>query len=277
MLTSRISYFCVLLLLTIGVDAVVCQDAAAKKEPVKETSKKKDDKKASKDAPREVTAEQVVESTVIVYAFPGGRDKMLQIRKTETEKGKLVMHEADGKTTNTSYQRWISRPEAGKMKLRLDQELPTATFAMVQTPDKIFGIYNDQAFQPREDAVVTFQNRLAHSIDSLLFYKENGSTIALAGRDKVLGVEFYLIDLTDKNNRKTRYFVSVKSFRVMLLEYESAGVKYIRKFRDYKYSQGVLVPFASELKTGDKIIEEQTLGTVTFGQKLDEALFAAAS
>jgi hypothetical protein len=280
LLTSRISYFCVLLLLTIGVNTVIGQDAGAAKEPAKETDKKKeakkDEKKASKDAPREVTAEQVVEASIIVYAYPAGRDKMLQIRKTETERGKLVLHEADGKTTNANYQRWVSRPEAGKVKFRLDQELPTATFAMVQTPEKVFGIYNDQAFQPREDAVVLFQNRLIHSIDALLWYKENGSKISLAGREKVLGVEFYLIDLTDKNDRKTRFFVSVKSFRVMLLEYESVGVKYVRKFRDYKYSQGVLVPFASELKVGDKIIEEQQLGTVTFGQKLDETLFAAA-
>jgi len=166
LLTSRISCFCVLLLLSIGVSSVICQDTPPKKEPVKEPAKtKKDDKKAAKDAPREVTAEQVVESSIIVYAFPGGRDKMLQIRKTETEKGKLVLHEAEGKMTNANYQRWVSRPEAGKSKFRLDQELPTATFAMVQTPEKVFGIYNDSAFQPREDAVMSFQNRLSHSID----------------------------------------------------------------------------------------------------------------
>ena len=257
-------------MLLIGGTVVLGQETPPKKEAAKE------EKKGSKDLPQALTVDQVVELAILVYAQPNGREKMLQIRKTEVERGKLILHEADGKLTNANYQRWVSRPEAGKSKIRLDQEFPTATYALVQTPDKVFGIYNDSVFQPREDAIVTFQNRLLHSIDSMLWYKENGSTIALAGREKVLGVEFYLVDLMDKGDRKTRFYVSAKSFRVMMLEYESAGIKYLRKFRDYKYSQGVLVPFNSELRIGEKIVEEQHLGTVTFGQKLDENLFVSA-
>lgn len=231
----------------------------------------------SKDATKNYTADQIAESVVVIYAFPSGREKMLQIRKTEFERGKMTTYEADGKVSNANYQRWVSRPEAGKERFRLDQEVPTATFALVQNDEKVFGIYNDSVFQPREDAIVTFQNRIAHSIESLLWYKENGAKVGLAGREKILGVDFHLIDLTDKNGRKTRYFVSAKTFRVMRLEYENAGVKYTRKFRNYKYAQGVLVPFNSELWIGEKLIEEVHLGTITFGQKLDEALFISAA
>lgn len=283
MINSRFSFFCVLSLVLFAGASTFGQvpnvnkpenkpEATPKKPEAKEEKKPKN----SKEAMANPTAEQVVESSIIIYAYPVGRERMLQIRKTEIERGKLTTHEADGKITNANYQRWVSRPEAGKGKIRLDQELPTATFALVQNDDKVFGIYNDSVFQPREDATTVFQNRIAHSIDSLLYYKENGSKVELAGRDKVLGVDFYLIDLTDSKGRKTRYFVSAKSFRVMMLEYESAGVKYKRKFRDYKYAQNVLVPFNSELSTGDKVIEEIKVGTVTFGQKLDETLFASA-
>jgi hypothetical protein len=257
----------------------------AKKEepqPTPTPAKSKEEPKPKKIDPKEAiknpTVEQVVESSILIYAFPGGREKMKQIRKTEMERGKLVMTGTDGQITNANYQRWSLRGDAaGKEKIRLDQELPTATYSVVQTDDKIFGIFNDSTFPLREDAAATFQNRVAHSIESLLFYKENGSTIQLAGKDKVLGVEFFLVDLTDKQGRKTRYYISTKSFRIMQLDYETGGVKHTRKFRDYKYAQGVLVPFFSELSSGDKVIETVTVGTVTFGQKVDDSLFAASA
>src|SRR5262245_13236270 len=165
--------------------------------PAKEESKQK--KVDPKEAMKNPTVEQVVESSIVIYAYPGGRAKMTQIRKTEMERGKLMTTAADGQVTNANYQRWWVRgDEGGKDKIRLDQELPTATYSVVKTDDKIFGIYNDSTFPLREDAAATFQDRIAHSIDSLLFYKENGSTLQLAGKDKILGVEFFLVDLTDK-------------------------------------------------------------------------------
>ena len=88
-----------------------------------------------------------------------------------------------------------------------------------------------------------------------------------------MGVDFYLLDVTDKQNRKTRFYVSSKSFRVMMLEYEEGGVKYKRKFYDYNYAQGTLVPYRSVLWANDKQIEETDIGTITFGQKIEEAMF----
>ena len=242
---------------------------------------KKDEKKDSKPktAPKDqqLTAEQVAESVIVVYAFPVGRPKLNQIRKTEIEKGKLLITGADGLITNANYQRWAMRPEAGGIaKIRFEQELPTATYSMVSSGDKIFGIYNESIFQPRDEATLSFQNRNVHSIEALLWYKENESKVELAGRDKILGVEYYLLDLTDKQGNKTRFYVSAKFFRVMMLDYEIGGIKETRKFRDYRYAQGVLVPFYSELRVGDKLIEEVQVGTVTFGQKVDETLFAAS-
>jgi len=270
--------FPILLLLLSGL-GINAQDAVPKKEeakPKKEDTKNEKKPSNQKDALKNLTAEQIVESTIVIYAYPGGREKMTQIRKTEAERGKLTTTNATGQVTNANYQRFAQRGEPGKDKYRLDQELPTASYAMVQDSDKVFGIYNESVFQPREDAVTSFQDRLAHSIESLLWYKENGSKIELAGREKILGVDFYMIDLTDSKGRKTRFYVSAKSFRVMMLDYESGGIKHTRKFRDYKYAQGVLVPFSSELSAGDKVIEEIKVGTITFGQKLDESLFTSA-
>ncbi len=92
----------------------------------------------------------------------------------------------------------------------------------------------------------------------------------------MLGVEYHLLDVTDPEGRKTRFFVSVKTLRVMMLTYEDGGVKYRRRFYDYNAAQGTLVPFRTVLWANDKQVEETEIGTITFGQKVDDALFSAS-
>jgi hypothetical protein len=84
-----------------------------------------------------------------------------------------------------------------------------------------------------------------------------------------------VIDVTDKQARKIRFYISAKRFRVIMLEYEDAGVKYRRKFYDYNTAQGTLVPFRTVLYAGDKMVEETDIGTVTYGQKVENGMFAA--
>jgi len=231
----------------------------------------------SRDASKTVTAEQVAESAILVYAFPGGRVTLNQIRKTAIERGKISVSNPDGKTEHANYQKFTTRGETlGKEKIRLDQEFSGTRYSLVYNEDKIFGIANDTVFDPLEEASRSFQNQIVYGLEALLRYKENESKVELGGREKILGVDFYFLDVTDKQNRKTRFYISAKSFRVMMLEYEDAGVKYKRKFYNYNYAQGTLVPYRSVLWAGDKMIEETEIGTVTYGQKVDDALFAAS-
>jgi hypothetical protein len=230
-----------------------------------------------KDAAKNVTAEQVAESAIFVYGFGGGRAVLNQIRRTAIERGKISIVNGEGKTDNATYQRWTQRAEnLKKEKVRLDQEFATARYSLVLNDEKIFGIVDDRVFTPREDASKAFENQIVHGLETLLRYKENESTLALAGKDRMLGVEYHLLDVTDKNNRKTRFYISAKSFRVMMLDYEAEGTKYRRKFYDYNYAQGTLVPFRTTLWAGDKLVEETEVGTITYGQKIDEALFAGS-
>jgi hypothetical protein len=99
--------------------------------------------------------------------------------------------------------------------------------------------------------------------------------LELRGREKMMGVDFFLVDVTDTQNRKTRFYISAKTFRVMMLDYEDAGIKYRRKFYDYNVAQGTLVAYRSVLYAGDKIVEETEIGTVTYGQKIDDGMFSA--
>ncbi len=231
---------------------------------------------SAKDVIKNMTADQVAESVIIIYGRGGGRVILNQIRKTAIERGKISVTNAEGRTDQSTYQRFTQRAETlNKEKIRLDQEFPSARYSLVFNEEKIFGIVDDSVFTPREDAAKAFENQIMHGLEALLRYKENESKVELAGKDKILGVEYNLLDITDKQSRKTRFYVSLKSFRVMMLDYEQNGVKYRRKFYDYNYAQGTLVPFRTTLWADDKVIEETEVGTITFGQKIDENMFSA--
>lgn len=251
-------------------------------EPAGNENEKKEEQKqapviSNKDAAKNPTAEMVAESSIFVYGLGGGRSVLDRIRKTALERGKISITNGEGQIEQANYSRWTQRaPKLESEKIRLDQEFPSARYSLVFNSSKIYGVFNDSVFTPREDASKAFENQIIHGLEALLRYKENESTIALAGKEKELGVEYYLLDVTDKQNRKTRFYISSKTFRVMMLDYEDTGVKYRRKFYDYNYAQGTLVPYRSVLWADGKIVEETEVGTVTYGQKIDDGLFGAS-
>lgn len=227
-----------------------------------------------RDPTKPVTADQVVESAIVFYGFPAGRPTLNQIRKTTFERGKTTTTNAEGKIESGSYQRWIIRGDSlEKERVRVDTDTPGSRFSLVYNEGKIFGIFNNSVFPPRADLARSFENSMYRGLEGMLRYKENESKVELAGKEKIFGVEYYFIDVTDKKDRKTRYYVSVKTFRVMMLTYEEDGISYRRRFYNYNYAQGTLVPYRTTLTANEKLIEETEIGTITFGQKVDEELF----
>lgn len=227
--------------------------------------------------PKIETAEQVAESAIFLYGGFGGRETLDRIRKTTVERGRVTFTNADGTIDKATYERWVIRSSnLEKERIRIDQQYPNTRYSLIYDGEKTFGVFNNTVFSPKEDASKTFQNQIWHGLEALLRYKENESKIELAGRDKVMGVEYYLLDVIDKQNRKTRFYISAKRFHVMILEYEEDGIKYRRKFYDYNYSQGTLVPYRTVLWANDKQIEETEISTITFGQRVDENMFQAS-
>ncbi len=220
------------------------------------------------------TGVQVGEFSILVYSGLGGRNALSQIRKSTVEIGKIKTYKPDGTVVNSEYELRILRsPKLADEKIRIDQKFPDAKFALVYDNDKVFGIYNKARFTPREDAVADFRARIWHGPEALLRYKENGSTITLDGEETILGVTFYVVTVTDKMDRKTTFYVSKKTLRMMMLTYEEDGVKYKRKFYDHNFPQGTLVPYRSVLWADGKVIEERDISTITFGQQIDDTIF----
>ena len=252
------------------------QETENKEQPKKEAEKPAPVQQ-NFDLSKNATADGVAESTIMIYGSLAGRNALNQIRKTTIERGKMTLVNDDGTIDNANYQRWIVRGESlEKEKSRFEQEFPNTKFSLIYNGEKTFGVFNNTIFTPQESALNSFQNQIWHGLEALLRYKENGSKLELVKRDKIMNVEFYVLDVTDKQNRKTRFYISVKTLRVMMLEYEEGGVKFKRKFYDYNYSQGTLVPYRSVLWADDKQIEETQIMTISFGQKIDDEMFAGS-
>ncbi len=226
---------------------------------------------------RNLTAAQVAES--VVYIF-GTRPGLKQVRSKGFEHGRIVRTNADGHTEESTYDRRFIRGERTEQdRIRLDQKTPTIEYSLIYGSGKIWGMINGSAFTPRREATVDFLSDMWHGIDALLRYQENGSKIELAGREKRQGIDLYILDVTDTQARKTRFYVSARTARVLWLEYEEPAVedghvvKYQRRFYDYRYAQGTLVPFRSVLYEDGHQTQENNIMTITYGVRLEESLF----
>ncbi len=232
------------------------------------------------DNPKAPTAEQIAE-TVIAFAGGGlGRVVLTQIRRNGVERGRLTRTGPDGRPEEAKYElRFVRGDKAEKDKVRLDSKTPQAEYSLIYGEGRIFGIINGSIFTPRADATADFIAQQAHSIDALLRYKENESKLSSAGKDKQQGIDIYVIDLTDKGNRKTRYFISAKTFRVLWLAYEetppgsTVAVKYTRRFYDYRTAQNTSVPYRTVLLEDGKQTLETRISTITYGVKMEDSLF----
>ena len=150
---------------------------------------------------------------------------------------------------------------------------------MIYGDGRLWGIINGASFVPREDAANTFRSQHRHSIEALLRYKENGSTLSDKGKKQEKGLDLYVVDLLDKDQHSTRYYISAKTFLVLWVEYEeppSVGatpLKYVRKFLDYRLVQSTRVPYRTVLLEEGRQTQETRILTITFGVKIDDAVF----
>ena len=223
-----------------------------------------------------LTAEQVAELTVLVY---GSRPVLAQIRRNGVERGRITRFMTDGKIEEATYERRFIRGESTeKDKIRLDQKMSTMEYSLIFGEGRLWGVINGAAFTPRQDAADDFLSQHRHSLESLLRYKENGATIDLKGKEKQKGLDLHVLNLTDKDKRTTRYYISARTFHVLWLEYEEPNtggtpLKYSKKFFDYRWAQSTRVPYRTVLLEDGKQTQETRILTVTFGVKVDDSLF----
>ncbi len=249
--------------------------AAAQEKKAEETPRKEEPPKRAAKGDQGVTAEQVAETVVLVY---GTRAGLQQIRRTGVERGRITRTGQDGRPEEISYERTFKRGESyEKDKIRFDQRLSSLQYSLVLNDGRVTGVLRGTPFTPRQEDVTSMMTDRHHGIEALLRYKESGAALKYGGKESQKGLDLWVLDLTDKEQRTTRYYVSAKTARVLWLEYEEAGTKYRRTFHDYRVVQGTLVPYRSVLYAGDRQVEESQVLTVTFGVKTEDSVFAAES
>jgi hypothetical protein len=251
--------------------AAQVKDARKSEKPKKE----QEPKKVKVDS-KVLTAEQVAETVVLVY---GSRAGLQQIRRTGVERGRITRTGGDGRPEEISYERTFKRGETfEKDKIRLDQRMSAVEYSLIYSDGRVTGLLRGTPFTPRQEDVSSLLTERVHGIDALLRYKESGATLKYTGKESQKGLDLWVLDLTDKESHSTRYYISAKTARILWLEYNEGGagasaVKFKRSFHDYRVVQGTLVPYRSVLYEGDRQVEESQVLTVTYGVKMEDALF----
>ena len=253
--------------------AAAAQTADAQKA---EKPKKEEAPKPVRGADKAVTAEQVAETVVLVY---GSREALQQIRRTGVERGRITRTGSDGAPQEISYERAFKRGDTfEKDKIRLDQRMSTIQYSLIYTDGRVTGMLRGTPFTPKEEDVTTLLTERVHGIDALLRYKESGATLKYNGKESQKGLDLWVLELTDKENHATRYFISSKTGRILWLEYDegsgASAVRFKRTFHDYRVVQRTLVPYRTVLYAGDRQVEESQVLTVTYGVKVEDAMFS---
>jgi hypothetical protein len=238
---------------------------------------KEQKKAASKNDDKNPTAEQVAETVVLVY---GARERLAQIRRSGIERGRLMRTTDDGRNEEIAYELSFKRGATfDKDKMRLDQRKPTQEYSLFFNEGRIWGVVKGATFTPRQQDVDDLLEESRHGLETLLRYKENGATLAYVGKEKQKGIEMWVLDLTDKEKRVTRYYISAQSGRVLWLEYEArtpdsrTPVKFRKTFHDYRIVQGTRVPYRTVLYADGKQVEEALVSSVTYGVKMEDSAF----
>src|SRR6185369_9784157 len=111
-------------------------------------------KAPKKNGETQYTAEQVVESVILVY---GSRPALEHIRRYGVERGKITRFTNEGNPEETNYERrFIRGDNLDKDKIRLDQKLPTMEYSLIFDDGKLWGLINGASFTPRQDATADF-------------------------------------------------------------------------------------------------------------------------
>ena len=258
-----------------GARPAAVTGARQREAPKEEKPKRQEESRPAKPDRNNPTGEQVAETVILVY---GSREGLQQIRRTGVERGKITRTAPDGRPEEVAYERTFKRGETfEKDKVRLDQRLPSLEYSLVFNDGRVTGLLRGTPFTPKQEDVSWLMTERVHGIEALLRYKERGAAVKFNGKESQKGLDLWVVELTDKDGRSTRYYVSSKSARVLWLEYEEAGAKFKRSFHNYRVVQGTLVPYRTVLYEGDRLVEESQVLTVTYGVRMEDSLFAAQS
>ena len=235
--------------------------------------------------PKLTPAEGVVEVAILAY---GGRQQLQNARANVQEQGTIRLATDQGDSTGTFMLRSIRRDKSWEDLLRVDLDLtpPGAEsqsgvdYTIAFNGASVWSAQNDRYLTTRPEVEEAFKAQLVRDYITLLRYKEDGSKIELKDPETIVGLQAYVVELTLPDGKKTKYWLSAKTFRILHLEYEVKTAEgQPTKFRiSYYYTpprvaQNTLVPTRRVMTQDGKFVQEISISTLNFSQKLDQEIF----
>jgi hypothetical protein len=234
--------------------------------------------------------ESIVEVAIIAY---GGRKQLETVRASLQEEGSIKLATDQGELTGNFKLRSMRKEKTWQDLLRVDLDLnppdpdrasgrvPTVKYIIGFNGASVWSAQNNQYVTPRPEADAAFRAQLTHEYMALLRYKEDGSKLELVGPETVVGVETNVIDLTNPNGEKTRFWLSAKTYRVLHSEYQlklgedQPATKYRVSYfyTPYRVVQNTLVPSRRVMYQDGKFVQEITLTNIVYSAKIDPEVF----
>ena len=213
------------------------------------------------------TAEDIVSKNL---EATGGKDKLKSITSVRLENTMQVMGN-DAPSTSTLL--------VGK-GYRTESDLNGQKMVQVVT-DKGGWAINPMGGgtdpQPMPEEMVKQQkNQLNFS--PFVDYAANGSKIELAGKEKVGAADAFKINLTDKDNVTTTYFVDPTSYYIVKMSKKAQmmgqEMELSATYSDFKKTDfGVVVPYTTDLDFGGQFQMTSKVNKVEFNKAVDASIF----
>jgi hypothetical protein len=235
-------------------------------------------------------AEALAELTILAY---GGRTQLQTVRASVQEEGTIRLASDQGDITGNYMMRSVRKEKSWQDLLRSDLELTspeaaqragapaTVKYIIAFNGASVWSAQNNQYVVASPEAEAAFRAQLVHDFTTLLRYKEDGSKLELRDAETVVGVQTNVIDLTNPNGDKTRFWISAKTFRIVHLEYElkiaegQPATKYRISYyyTPYRVIQNTLVPSRRVMTQDGKFVQEINLSSIIYSAKLDPEIF----
>jgi outer membrane lipoprotein-sorting protein len=213
------------------------------------------------------TAEEVVNKHLDAI---GGKDKVKSITSVNIENTMQVMgNDAASSSTVLVGKGFRSESDFNGQKM---VQVVTDKGGWAINP---MGGGTDPQPMPEDQAK---QQRNQLNFSPFVDYAANGSKIELAGKDKVGNNDAYKINLTDKDNVVTTYFIDATTYYIdkMSKKAQMMGqdMELTATYSDFKKTDfGVVVPYTTALDFGGQFQMTSTLKKVEFNKPVDPAIF----
>lgn len=222
--------------------------------------------------------EDVVEKVILAY---GSRQSLYKIQHNGRLRAQVKFFTPEGPRGGTSTTKFIRKEKQEEDLRMIELELPDTRYQIGFDGKEMWSIHNGEIQKPSADEVKAFRGGHEHGYEALLRYKENNSKLEYVGSTKLGTYDMDIIDLISPEGVRTRYEISLRSYRILYLSYEDKAdanaepVKYRLNFKDFRVIQNSLIPYETLVFQNGKLIEERKILEASFNIQLEEKAFKA--